>query len=264
MKGTHMTTQRKHSVHRFRHGERRAPRAAGALAVAVALISVPSAALSATGPSAEEIIRRADEVRNPSESYSMTVEVTDGEQDSAPARFEVSLKGNDKTLVRTIKPLRDKGRDLLMLGEDMWAYIPNLKRAIRVSLGQKLTGQAANGDISRMRWSGDYDAVIESETPKEWRIAMKARKKGLTYDAVTAWVEKGTYRPLRAEYLTPGGKVLKRARFEDYRTLGGRERPARIVIQDAVRENDVSVIRIEKMKVRDFASSLFHQRNLGK
>ena len=49
----------------------------------------------------------------------------------------------------------------------IWVFIPNLKRSVRVGLSQKLTGQAANGDISRMRWSGDYTPKLLKETKKE-------------------------------------------------------------------------------------------------
>ena len=108
-----------------------------------------SAATSRT-PDADTILRKADEVRNPSESFSMVVDVES--QNDDPARFEVMMQGKSKTLIRTKKPERDVGRSILMIDENMWAYVPNLKRSVRVSLNQKLTGQAANGDISRMRW----------------------------------------------------------------------------------------------------------------
>ncbi|HQB46451.1 MAG TPA: outer membrane lipoprotein-sorting protein, partial [Polyangiaceae bacterium] len=132
--------------------------------------------------SAAEIVRKADEVRNPDESYFLRVEVQTSEHPDRPSEFEVSLLGNDKTLIKTVKPSRDRGRNMLMRGTEMWAYIPNLKRAVRVSLSQRLVGQAANGDISRMRWSGDYDAVIESQTERHWTLLLTANKTGLTYD----------------------------------------------------------------------------------
>jgi outer membrane lipoprotein-sorting protein len=218
--------------------------------------------LSATALAAtpEEILRKADEVRNPSESYFMKVTVTsDGEDRSA---FEVSIQGNNKTLVKTREPARDRGRNLLMLEEEMWAYIPNLKRAVRVSLAQKLTGQAANGDISRMRWSGDYTATIEKESPKDWVLHLAARKKGLTYDKARVWIEKGSFHPLKAEFLTPAGKPLKLATYGGYRNLAGKERPGTIRIQDALRPDDVSVIEIGEMAVRSFPASTFNQNAL--
>src|SRR4051794_12065052 len=119
--------------------------------VVFALFILVASASGAETPSAEEVIQKVDQVRNPSDSYFMSVEVTSPDGKQASTKFDVSLQGNAKTLIKTVEPARDRGRNLLMLNEEMWAYIPNLKRAVRVSLSQKLTGQAANGDISRMR-----------------------------------------------------------------------------------------------------------------
>jgi outer membrane lipoprotein-sorting protein len=215
-------------------------------------------------PSADPqtIVSRVDQIRNPGDSYSMSVQIT-SLPDNDLSGFDVSIKGNDKTVVKTTAPARDRGRNLLMLGEDMWAYIPNLKRAVRVSLSQKLTGQAANGDISRMRWSGDYDPKIESQNAQQWVIFLSSKKKGLTYDKVRAWIDKKTFRPVRAEFLSPEGKVLKRASYGGYKQIAGMVRPTEIMIQDALREQEKSTIRILSMKSQKFPDSIFNQNNLS-
>jgi outer membrane lipoprotein-sorting protein len=211
-------------------------------------------ALAETSP--ETIIERADAIRNPSESYRMRVKID-------AAVFEVLIKGQNRTLVRQLQPARDRGRNLLMLEQDMWAYIPNVKRAVRVSLAQRLTGQAANGDISRMRWSGDYDVVVENQTASQWQLYLTAKKKGLTYDKLRAWVEKGSFKPLRAEYLSVSGKPLKTAVYGEYKDLAGKQRPSQILIQDAIRADEQSKIVIENMEIKTFPDSLFRQDNLG-
>jgi hypothetical protein len=180
-----------------------------------------------------------------------------------PSEFEVSTLGNTRTLNKLVRPVKDRGRGLLMVNEDMWAYVPNLKRAVRVSLSQRLVGQTANGDISRMRWSGDYTAKVEAQTDKEWTLFLEASKKGLTYDKVRLWVEKGTFHPLRAEFLTPQGKVLKRATYRAYKDLCGRVRPSEIEIVDAVKTDDKSLIKVAEMKVQNFPASMFVPETLG-
>lgn len=211
-------------------------------------------------PAADEILKKADEVRNPSDSFAMTVDVeSKGEDD---ARFDVKIKGKDKTLIKTLKPSRDVGRNMLMLEENMWSYVPNLKRAVRVSLNQKLTGQAANGDISRMRWHGDYDAEIEKETKEEWILQLKARKKGLTYERIRAWIKKDKFHPVKAEYLSSAGKVLKNASFSGYKIIAGDVRPTIILITDATDQSKASRIIIRSMADEDFPNSLFHQNSL--
>jgi outer membrane lipoprotein-sorting protein len=216
----------------------------------------------AVPPSADAIVARADAVRNPAQSYVMNVRITSSERPDEPSLFEVSIKDNDKTLVRTLEPTRDRGRNLLMLGEQMWAYVPNLERAIRVSLAQKLTGDAANGDISRMRWSGDYAARLEGETDAEWTLLLTASKPNLTYDRLRVQVDKATFRPRRAEFLTAGDKVLKTAVYGGYKPIAGDVRPTEIVIADALRADRQSRIEIVSMQPKPLPGTLFHAQNL--
>lgn len=239
------------------------------LGLAIGILSAQwgvNAVARAAEISAGEIIAKVDEIRNPSESYRMKVEVRSEDSDTASV-FDVMIRGSTKTLVRTLEPARDRGRNLLMLNEEMWAYIPNLKRAVRVSLSQKLSGQAANGDISRMRWSGDYQAVIEKGAEKggndQWVLLLTAAKKGLTYEKVRVWVEKSSYRPKKSEFLTGAGKVLKTATYEDYRDMAGKVRPTRMLIQDAVRAQDRSTLKILSMDVKEFPESLFNQNSMN-
>ena len=217
--------------------------------------------LAAT-PSADQILQKADEVRNPSESYSMRVRILKGEAREFSSSFEVLIQGNQKTLIRTLEPVRDRGRNLLMLGEEMWAFIPQLNRSVRVSLNQKLSGEAANGDLSRMRWSGDYSAVLEKQDREFWILFLTARKKGLTYEKIRVWVEKETFHPKKAEFLTLSDQILKRATYENYSILAGKMRPTSMRIQDAFRADSVSWIQVDEMRAKKFPESLFNQNSL--
>lgn len=220
-------------------------------------------ALHAAEPTPAQIIEKADAIRNPSMSYVMKVAVKSTGVDDE-FKYDVYLKGNTKTLIKTLEPARERGRNMLMLNEDMWAFIPNLNRAVRVSLNQKLSGQAANGDISRMRWTGDYEASLDDQCTdkKFWCVYLKATKKGLTYDRVRVWVEKGNFHPDRAEYLSLSDKVLKKATYTAYKKVAGGDRPTEIQIHDAVNENDQSTLKILSMDVKDNPESMFNQNNL--
>ncbi len=203
-------------------------------------------------------VQKADAIRNPSESYSMTIQVETSEGRSV---FEVSLKGQDKTLIVTKEPARDKGRNMLMLDRDFHAYIPNLKRSMRLSLAQKLSGQVANGDISRTRWYGDYEVSMEADEGTSVRLFLKGKKPNLTYAAIRLWLKKGSYQPLQAEYLALNGKtVLKKAFFEDYKMIAGGLRPSTLKIEDT--NEAISYIRIKGMTSKSFSDSFFTVRNM--
>lgn len=212
---------------------------------------------------ATDILKRADEVRNPSDSFFMKVKVTNLGDEDNPSIFDVSIKGNNKTLIKTLLPKRDRGRNLLMLEENMWVYIPNLKRSVRVGLSQKLTGQAANGDISRMRWSGDYTPTILKATEKSWLLHLQATKKGLTYEQLKVLISKKGFRPRQAHLMSVSGKLLKKIYYQSYKKMAGRLRPTQMNIIDALNETKKSLIQIEEMERKDFQTALFNKRSLA-
>lgn len=213
-----------------------------------------------TSASAEEILRAADAVRNPADNYRMQIQVQTATSDQ---EFEVLLKGSERTLVVVKKPSRDIGRNMLMIERDFYAYIPNLKRAMRLSLAQKLAGEVANGDIARTRWAGDYTPKIEKQNVDEATLFLDGKKPGLTYAKIRLWVELKTHRPIRAEFLGLDGKtVLKRAWYEEYKTLAGAERPSVLRIEDTAGKK--SSIRVLSMEAKELSDSLFSVSYLEK
>ncbi len=210
---------------------------------------------------ADDLLMEIDKYRNPSDAYSMNVRIvstTEKEESS----FLVYLKGSDKTLIKVLGPKKTLGRNMLMIGENMWVYIPNIRRSVRVSLSQKLTGEAANGDISRMRWAGDYTHKIEKKDAKQWQLSLEATKKGLTYSKINVWIDAKDKRPLKAEFLTLSGKTIKTATYEKYEKVLGMMRPSQIHIVDNLKKDQYSDIYIEKMENKNFPDSLFTEKSL--
>lgn len=207
----------------------------------------------------EDLLKRADEIRNPSGDFKMAVEV---ETEDGISRFEVQVKGKDKSLLLTQFPARDKGRNMLMLGKDFYLYLPNLKRSMRLSLAQKLSGQVANGDIARTRWLGDYSvSLLKSEGLFSW-LKLEAKTSGLTYQNIHLKVETQSGKPIESEYFSVDGKVLlKKAQFLDFKELAGGMRPGLIEIQDV--SGKKSKIKINSMQQITLQDSNFTQGKLG-
>jgi len=132
---------------------------------------------------------------------------------------------------------------------------------MRLSLAQKLSGQVSNGDISRTRWYGDYEVSKESETPREVQLFLKGKKDNLTYAAIRLWLKKGNFQPERAEYLALNGKtVLKKAKFESYKSMAGALRPTILKIEDT--NQQMSTIQILEMNAKAIDDSFFTTRNM--
>lgn len=233
---------------------------ASASTVATATSTAASAGLSPAQLSATEILARADEIRSPSGSYQMQVEVESS--DGSKSSFQVDISGKDATLIKSQAPAREVGKNFLMIGQDMWAYLPNIRRSIRVALNQKLSGQAVNGDISRMRWRDDYEPTLEKDEADAWILLLRSISTGTTYEGVRVWIAKDSFRPIKGEFLTKSGRILKRVQYAEYRDIGGGLRPTVVRIENADKADEFSVLRIISMREKEFSSSHFTQSAL--
>lgn len=217
----------------------------------------------------DEMLRKADAFRSPEGGFEMKVRVEESSGDKSA--FDVYIEGRDHSIIVTREPKRDLGRNMLMIDRDMWMFMPSINRSVRIALRQRLVGQVAQGDIARMKWTGDYKVSLVSNQPQPiegenaYELNMKANKDGLTYDAIRLFVGAKDYRPLKALYMTPDEKkILKTAKFADYGPLGGTTRPRRITISDGVRSSESSVLILENMKQRSFPKGFFSQNNLAR
>jgi outer membrane lipoprotein-sorting protein len=218
--------------------------------------------------SAEEILRRADEARFPQESFEVVVKIRSTEEGS-PAEerlYKVLSKGNENTIVMTVEPAAERGQILLMRGRDLWFFLPRVSQPVRLSLAQRLTGQVANGDIARANFAGDYkpQLVGTENAGKEsfYVLDLIAVDRKVTYPRVRFWVRQHDFRPHKAEFYSVSDRLLKTCRYERFRDLGGKVRPTRLVMGDALNRTAVSILDYSDIRLRELPDEIFTKEYL--
>lgn len=216
-----------------------------------------------------EIVKRADEARCPQGSLSFTVRVTDSEgaSESKETVYRVSSRDSNNSLVETKEPERLKGRKLLMQGEDLWIYLPDLKRPTRIGFEQRLTGEVSNGDLARTNYGQDYSARLMGldtvDGKKCYRLMLTAKRKTLPYRRIVYWVEKDTFFPVKVKFFALSGKLLKTGVYSDPQPILNKTRVTKFMIQDATHANHQSTLVYSDFKVDKFDESFFSKESLG-
>lgn len=217
---------------------------------------------------ARKLVARADEIRFPRDSFQTDVAITNYSGDVAgeERKYRVLSRGTEDTIVLTIAPASERGQALLMRGRDLWIFMPSVSQPVRLSLAQRLTGQVANGDLARANFAGDYHpALLGTESlggADAHVLELTAVDRGVTYAKVKYWVAQKDARPLRAEFYAVSGRLLKTCRYEDFRELAGRLRPTRLVMEDALKKGEKSVMSYETMQVRELPERMFTREYL--
>ena len=230
----------------------------------IALFSIPLYGASLSIPDAQALLERADAVRNGAYSFSVRVNIRnfeDGKTDEEHT-YQVFQKGLDKTYVEFLSP-REKGRHLLMLGDDMWVFLPDTSRPIRITPLERLSGDASNGDVARTHYALDYDATyLRSETVDGLPcvvLELNAKRKGTTYRKIHYWLDAASARPVKADYFLASGKHLKSATFDEFRQVQGRLVLRQLTIYDQVRKGSHTVMEYGDFVSRDLPDRMFHQ-----
>ena len=159
------------------------------------------------------------------------------------------------------EPASDRGQILLMKGHDLWIFLPTVSQPVRLSMAQRLTGQVANGDLARANLAGDYTAKLlrteKAEDDSFYVLELTAIDRSVTYHRVIYWVRQGDYRPVKAEFYSVSDRLLKTCLYQNYKPMTGRERPTRLVMQNALAKDEESVLEYSNMRLRDLPDRMF-------
>lgn len=219
---------------------------------------------------ARSILERADEIRFPSTGFQVDVFITSTAPDEDPIKrkYRVLSKGADNTVVMILEPAAERGQIMLMKGRDLWVFMPDVSQPIRLGLAQRLTGQVANGDLARANFSGDYTPQLlrteKIDAQEHYVLELTAVDRSVTYHRVLLWVNKSNYRPRKAEFYSLSNRLMKTCSYQNFETMAGQKRPTRIVMEDALKSGEQSVMDYDQMKLRDLPDKLFSKDYLKK
>lgn len=211
-----------------------------------------------------DILQKVDEIKAPGETFTFTLKLTEKKDDGdSEAEFSGRVKDSYKSLVIYNKPSSIKGRVLLMVKENMWIYIPGTRRPLRISPQQQIMGNVSNADVARVVYNLDYQLDSTQEDTFDGRTVLKLilnkKSDGAAYKSITLWVEKDTYKPIKADHYALSGKLLKTAYYKSYKEILGKERPTIIEIHDALNKSDVSIMEYIDIKIEDTPDSYFQK-----
>ena len=207
-----------------------------------------------------QILKKVDEVLSPGsiEFYRKLInEEPNG--DTKEFIFYTVKKDRDKVAMLYLAPASDKGRSTLRLGDNMWLYIPNVGKPIRITSMQSIVGGVFNNvDIMRLDYSVEYDAVKLDESGDSYILDLKAKTRTVSYDRLKMWVIKKNNIVQKAECYAASGKLIKTLEFRQIKDFGGGiVRPAVIETTSPLYRGYRSVMIYSKIRNKKFPNEVF-------
>jgi outer membrane lipoprotein-sorting protein len=230
------------------------------LALLSFLLALPALALDGT-----DILKKVDRNLEP-ESYEMLRKLINIEPDGKKKEFVLYSvkKGRDRIVALFLAPQSDKGRATLRLGDNMWLYIPDVGKPMRITSLQSVTGGVFNNaDILRIDYAAEYDVEATADDKDQHLLTLKAKTNEVAYDKLKMWVDKKSLLPTTIECFAASGMLIKTLRFKDIKDFGGGiKRPVTVETDSPLYKDYKSVMLYAQIRKREFPDEVFSLNNL--
>ena len=206
------------------------------------------------------ILQQVDRNLNP-ESYEMYRKLINIEPDGSRKEFVIySLKkGKDKMVALFLSPASEKGRSPLRLNDNMWLYIPNVGKPIRITSLQSVVGGVFNNsDILRLDYSVEYDVASITEEGDLYLLELKAKSNAIAYDRLTMSVDKKALVPTVIKCYATSGMLIKTLYYKEPKNFGnGIMRPSILETDSPLYKGYKSAMIYAKINKKELADEVF-------
>ncbi len=185
---------------------------------------------------------------------------------------ETWMEGVIKSFSHYKSPPRERGTKMLKTDQKMWMYTPQTDRKILIA-GHLLRQSMMGSDLSYedmledVKLSDAYTAKIgeveELEGIQSLILNLTAIDETKTYQFRKIWTDPKRKIVLREQRFAKSGKLLKMIEFKEYRPLGERLFPRKMVFRDMLKDNTKTTYMFDKIEFDiDIPAKYFSQRIL--
>jgi outer membrane lipoprotein-sorting protein len=204
------------------------------------------------------VMRKLDDLyRGASSQGVMEMKVKTKHWSRAMALESWSL-GKDYTLVRILRPRKERGTATLKARNDLFIYLNKTGKTIKITSGMMggswMGSHFTNDDlIKHSRFARDYDIKLsgqgEQGGAKTYRFTLKAKRDAaVVWDRLVVTVRRSDLQPLRQEFYDEDGKKVRVLTLAEHRDLGGRVMPLRMTMKPTDKPGELTEVRWTKIR----------------
>ncbi len=184
---------------------------------------------------AKDIIDKANELIRGKTSVSEMEMVISRPKWERKLRFKAWSKGIDYSLIYVTYPIKEKGQVFLKRNKDMWNYMPNIEKMIKIPpsmmmqswMGSDLTNDDLVKGASIVE---DYKHTIireeEMDGYKCWVIELVPKEDAVVvWGKIISWVSQNGYMTLKNEYYDEDEYLINTERLSKIKDVGDRIMP---------------------------------------
>ena len=208
--------------------------------------------------SAEKILDNVDDLYRSNASHGiLTLSVTTVNWQRT-LTLEQWSKGENKSLIKILKPKKEKGLATLRVDKNVWNYMPKVKRVVKIPssmMSSSWMGSHFTNDdlVKQSRMTEDYTFSITFEGTREGKDIIEItcipnKDAAVVWGKVEVIVFRDDYIPIRMIYYDEDLLLSRTLEFTDIRTMNGKMIPTLMSISPADEPNESTIVRWEEIQ----------------
>jgi len=155
---------------------------------------------------------------------------------------------NDKSFIKIVYPLKNKGIIFLRLGSNMWQYIPKIDRVIKIPssmlMGSFMGGGFSANDIIKDNFIfEDYNFKITNEDKLIYSIILTPKKSStVVWGKIVLKISNLNFTPIKAIYYDQDNNKQKELSYYEVKKFGNRYFPTKWILKTASMPNNHTTI----------------------
>ncbi len=211
------------------------------MTVLLTALSVAAWTAAAEPPDLTAVSRRLDSLFRSDSSVARVELSTQNGGQKRSLQMKVWSLGRDKALIVIEAPPREAGTATLKIKNDLWNYLPNIARTIRVPPSMMLASwmgtDFTNDDlVKESSMETDFTAALEgkSRDPPGWIVRYDA-KEGMVgrWQTIRYWMNEDGTLPIRVEFFDRKGRLSRTFAYSDVKPFGDQVLPSRLTLTTA-------------------------------
>ena len=224
---------------------------------------------------ARDIIKKMDDLLRGDSAHSIMEMTITNPRWQRMLRMESWEVGRKKTLVRILHPKKEEGVGSLKIDYQMWNYLPRVERVIKIPPSMMMSSwmgsDFTNDDlVKESSVVEDYTHKLEGEVELRGEraykiVAIPKEHAPVVWGKLVFFVRVADYVPLRQEYFSEKGEMVRYLDFQEIKKMGRRTLPTLWEMVPLNKKGKKTVVRLVDIEFNmPIDDNIFSLRNLKK
>ena len=222
---------------------------------------------------AREILRGVDDLWRGDSSHAIITMNISTEHYQRTMQMEAWSKGTNRSLVKILKPLKERGTATLKSGKHLYSYLPRTDRTIRLTsgmmMGSWMGSHFTNDDlVDESRMEEDYTPAVTFEGVRDGNNIIEfslipKEDAPVVWGKIIMTLFAESLLPIEEIFYDEDGEETRRMSFSDYKIMAGAERPTVMRITPTDKPDEFTELIYETLELDiELKDSLFSISNL--